>query len=103
MTALFRFADHTLVRNDRMMILTPHQATVLGMLAKAQPRVVSFERLCTGLWPMEADQPDDFHNQIAVAVHMLRPKLKPFDLEIRNVRGTGYYLIGELSMDWTSI
>jgi DNA-binding response OmpR family regulator len=52
---------------------------------------------------MEPDQPDDFHNQIAVAIHKLRKTLTRFGLSIVNVHGTGYYLVGELDVDWSSI
>jgi DNA-binding response OmpR family regulator len=103
MKPLFRFTDHTIVHDGHVVPLTAHDCAVLGMLAKHPLRVVSFERLCGEMWPMEADQPDDFHNQIAVHIHKLRAKLEPFGLAIKNVWGAGYYLEGELEVDWSVI
>ena len=103
MTALFRYEDHTVADFGHFAPLTAHEAAVLGYLTKAKPRVVSFEHLCQELWPIIADQPLNFHNAVSVVIHKLRCKLQPFGLSIVNVHGHGYYLVGDISADWTTI
>lgn len=104
MTALFRFSDHTIITDVGMVILRPAEATILGVLAKHHNRVVSFETIANSLWPLGSDDVIvNEHNQIATNITHLRPKLEPLGLHIKNIPGVGYYLEGELDVDWTAI
>ncbi len=103
MSALFRFSDHTITNDAGRAVLAESEATILGLLAKYHNRVVSFERIAKSLWPISADEVKNEHNQIAIYVHHLRAKLVPFNLAVKNIHGVGYYLEGELDVDWTAI
>lgn len=103
MSAVFRFSDHTLSDTAGMVTLAQSEATILGLLAKHHNRVVSFATLACSLWPLDSDEVRDEHNQVAVHVTHLRPKLERFGLAIKNIHGVGYYLEGELDVDWTAI
>ena len=103
MTALFRFSDHTIINESGVISLAESEATILGLLAKHHNRVVSFGTIAKSLWPISADEVKNEHNQVAICIHHLRAKLAPLNLAIKNIHGVGYYLEGELDVDWTAI
>jgi two-component system cell cycle response regulator CtrA len=68
--------------------LTPHEAKVMGCLARHE--LATFNMLFTAVYLDKLDPPD--MKLIAIYICKIRRKLKPFGVEITNKWGVGYSL-----------
>lgn len=103
MSALFRFCDHTLSDGDRLEILTPAEAAHLGIMAQHPGRVIQAETMEANRWPEGVEPPKEPHKQVTLEISLLQAKLEPFGLRAVNVYDVGYYLQGEMDVDWGAI
>lgn len=79
------------VRGGRFATLTRQEAALFEQLVAAGGAVLSKDRLLSGLYLVEADEPDI--KIIDVFVCRLRRKLRPLGVEIGTVWGRGYRLV----------
>ena len=100
---IFRPADHVIEHDGKSIALTPDESAILGRLVKNPGRVISHNSLLQELWPLVVDEPNNPKNVIGVKLGLLRRKLEPLSIRIENRWATGYYLIGELTVDWTAL
>lgn len=68
--------------------LTPMEAKFTGILMRVQ--IAPRERLMTALYAHTADPPND--QIIPIMASHIRHKIRPFGLDIRCQKGSGYYL-----------
>lgn len=100
MSALFRFCDHTLSDGVRLETLTPAEAAHLGIMAQHPGRVIQFGSLEKNRWPPGVPQPKHPHKQMTLEISHLQAKLQTFSIRAINVYDVGYYLQGEMDVDW---
>ena len=100
--AIFRYVDHTIVSNEELIaILSPHEAAVLGILAKAKGRVVSWESMAKEIWIHERDV-KDHNNNLRQYIRKLKQALDPLGYRLENVFGLGYRLWPTIEVDWSN-
>ncbi len=72
------------------MRLSPMQERILSAIYARAPNVVAHERVAVAVYPDPDMAPET--NSVAVLVSILRRKLKPYGIEIKNRWGEGLYL-----------
>jgi len=73
-TAIYHASEHRLVIE---ILLSPQEAALFGLLARAHGRIVPTDIQTSELWPISADEPKDADNTRAAHLHNLRTKLAP--------------------------
>ncbi|MCD2448984.1 response regulator [Methylicorpusculum oleiharenae] len=81
--------DHLVLADGQPLILFPREFGVLEVLMLQVGRVVSKDKIAQRLSTGEEELGD---NAIEVYIHRLRKRIKPYDANIRTVRGLGYML-----------
>lgn len=81
--------DHQVLADGQPLILFPREFGVLEVLMLQVGRVVSKDKIAQRLSTGEEELGD---NAIEVYIHRLRKRIKPFNANIRTVRGLGYML-----------
>lgn len=81
--------DHLVLADGQPLILFPREYGVLEVLMLQVGRVVSKDKIAQRLSTGEEELGD---NAIEVYIHRLRKRIKPYDANIRTVRGLGYML-----------
>mgnify|MGYP001592907910 CR=1 FL=1 len=84
-------ANNHVSRHGKIVKITPRQAILLDMLAKAFPHAVRDDRIAFAFWG-GSQGPEDENAVIRSIVSQLRHQIEPLDLAIKNDRGVGYEL-----------
>lgn len=80
---------------DEFVALRPRQRDILEVLAKAAGDVIPAERIITTIWPDPDDEPEAACVAVRRDIHMLRGRIRPAGLVIRNEPRAGYRLAVE--------
>lgn len=86
------FANSKIVVNNRSIVLTPTEASLLHILMRNAGRVVASDMLIARVWPTE----EIYEDTLRVHMHRLRRKLEPSSHKsqyIQTERGVGYRFI----------
>jgi DNA-binding response OmpR family regulator len=86
------FANNKIHVNDRMIVLTPTEASLLYILMRNAGRVVASDMLIARVWPIE----EVYEDTLRVHMHRLRRKLESdsgTSRYIQTERGVGYRFI----------
>lgn len=85
-------ASRVVRAGDDPVELTPREFTILELLMRRAPEVVTRRSIALHAWPDEADAVGS--NTIDVHMARLRGKLARGEARVETVRGTGYRLVG---------
>lgn len=86
------FANSKVYVNDRTVVLTPTEASLLHILMRNEGRVVASDMLIARVWPTD----EIYEDTLRVHMHRLRRKLQPDSHSsqyIQTERGVGYRFI----------